>query len=139
MISMMIRPIWQEAKTVCTNTEEMMAAFEEVNSKETENEILVGSADVKALYPSLEIDHTAQIVSEEFNSSQYEVKEIDSRELSLYLAINLTPEELEKENISKYCHKRKSKKGAPPKITGCAIDNNVTSRYKPWDEPEREA
>ena len=49
MISMMIRPIWQEANTVCTNTEEMMAAFAEVNSKEIENEILVGSADVKAL------------------------------------------------------------------------------------------
>ena len=87
----------------------------------------------------MEINHAAQIVSQEFYNSEYEVKEIDSRELSLYLALNMKPEELEKENISQYCHKRRSNKGAPPKITGCATTNNVTNRYKPWDEPEREA
>ena len=136
---MIIRPIWQEAKTVSTNTEEMKAAFAEVNSKEIGNEILVCSADVKALYPSLEINHTAHIVAEEFYNSDYEVREIDSRELSLYLALNLKPEELEQENISQYCHKRKNKQGAPPKITGYAISNNISNRYKPWNEPEREA
>ena len=39
LISMMIRPIWQDAETVSTNTEEVMAAFqEEVNSKNITNE-----------------------------------------------------------------------------------------------------
>ena len=66
LISMMIRPLWQEADTVATNTEEMMAAFQDINAKEITNEILVGSADVKALYPSLEINHTAEIVSKVF-------------------------------------------------------------------------
>ena len=116
-----------------------MAAFhEEVNSKSITNEILVGSADVKALYPSLEIEHTAQIVSEEFYNSEYEAKEINKRELSLYLALNLKATEIEKLNLEKYCHKRQSNKGAPPKITGCAIDNNIANRYKPWIEPESE-
>ena len=139
LISMIIRPLWQEADTVATNTEEMMAAFQDINAKEITNEILVGSADVKALYPSLEINHTAEIVSKVFYESDYNIEEVNNRELSLYLALNLRKEELEKENISKFCHKRKSSKGAPPKITGCAIKNNITHRYEPWVEPEEEA
>ena len=58
-----------------------------MNNKGIKNEILVGSADVKALYPSLEINHTAKIVAEVFYKSDYSVKEIDKRELSLYLAL----------------------------------------------------
>ena len=130
---MLIRPLWQEEETISTNTEEVMAAFSEVNSKNITNEIAVGSADVKALYPSLDIEHTSHIVAETFFNSQYEFKEIDSRELSLYIALNLTQEQIEKEQISKYCHKRKSRKGAPPVITECAIDKKTSSRYKPWN------
>ena len=110
---MIIRTIWQESETVSTNTEEVLADFQEVNDKGINNEIVVGSADVKALYPSLEINHTAKIVAEVFYKSDYSVKEIDKRELSLYLALNLKKEELQKENISKYCYKRKSNKGSP--------------------------
>ena len=138
-ISIMIRPIWQDEESVCTNTEEMMAAIhEEVNSKNIKTEILVGSADVKALYPSLDIDHTAEIVAEMFFESEYQIKEVDARELSLYLALNMKTSEIEKENIKEYCHTRTNKKGAPPVITGCAIHNNPTNRYKPWDEPKQE-
>ena len=116
-----------------------MAAFQqEVNDKEIKTEILVGSADVKALYPSLDIDHTAEIVAEEFYRSEYEAKEVDTTELSLYLALNMKPKEIEEEHIKTYCHTRKSTKGAPPKITGCALNNNSTKRYTPWNEPEQE-
>ena len=136
LISKIIRPLWQEEETISTNTEEVMAAFSEVNNKNIDTEIVVGSADVKALYPSLDIEHTAHIVGESFYHSQYEFTEIDNRELSLYIVLNLTQEEIEAEKISKYCHKRKSNRGAPPVITGCATDNKPSNRYKPWDEPE---
>ena len=94
---------------------------------------------MKALYPSLDINHAAQVVSETFYESEYDIEEVNNRELSLYLALNLKQEELEKENISQFCHKRRSNKGITPVITGCAIDNNETKRYKPWIEPEQEA
>ena len=134
---MLIRPIWQDEESVCTNTEEVLASFQEVNERNIKTELLVGSADVKALYPSLNTDHTAEIVGQTFYESEYNFNEIDERELSLYLAINLKPEELEKREISQYCHKRRHKKGAPPKITGCAIDNKIENRYSPWLEPEK--
>ena len=96
------------------------------------------SYSVKALYPSLDIDHTADIVAEEFFKSEYQVQEVDTTELSLYLAVNMKPKEIEEEKIKEYCHTRKRSKGAPPKITGCAIDNNLAKNvflyltFKKW-------
>ena len=106
LLSMIIRPLWQDEETVCTNTKEVMAGIEEVNRKELETEILVASADVEALYPSLDIDHASEIVAKTFNEREYEFEEIDTRELSLYIALNLKPQELEAENISQYVHRR---------------------------------
>ena len=40
-----------------------MAAFNEVNNFIFTNTLIVGSADVKALYPSLDINHTAEVVA----------------------------------------------------------------------------
>ena len=114
-----------------------MAGIEEVNKKELETELLIASAVVKALYPSLDIDFASEIVAKTFYESDYKFEEIDTRELSLYLALNLKPQELEAENIKQYVHKRKYTRGAPTKITGCALDNNIDKRYSPWLEPEQ--
>ena len=137
-ISMIIRPLWQDEETVCTNTEEVMAKFNEINKKEIKSELLVGSADVKALYPSLDIEHASQIVAETFYKSEYTIEEVNTRELSLYLSLNMSPKELEEANIAQYCHTRKNKVGAPPKLSGSGIDNNIDNRYKSWIEPEEE-
>ena len=136
LISKIIRPIWQEEESISTNTEEVMAAVHDINKENIETELLVGSADVRALYPSLDINHTAEIVAQTFYESKYEMEETDSKEIGLYLAINMTAEEIEKEELTKYCPKRKNKYGAPPVITGCAIDNNPTNRHRPWTPPE---
>ena len=91
LLSKIIRPLWQDEETVCTNTEEVMAGIEEVNKKELETELLVASADVKALYPSLDIDFASEIVAKTFYESDYKFEEIDTRESSLYLVLNLNP------------------------------------------------
>ena len=44
------------------NTEEMMAEIARVNSEGLGENIIVGSTDVKTLYPSLDIDFTIQVV-----------------------------------------------------------------------------
>ena len=48
-------------------------------------EIVVGSADVKALYPSLDIDFTVDKVCEVFDDSDVKIEGIDTDELGLYL------------------------------------------------------
>ena len=134
-ISMILRPIWQQEETVCTNTEEVMAAFNDVNTKDITNTLTVGSADVKALYPSLDINHTAEIVANEFYESEYTIEDIDTNELSLYLVLNMSAQDITNNNLDNYCHKRKTNRGAPPTITGCATDNTPEKRFKPWIPP----
>ena len=51
------------------------------------DEVIIGSLDVKALYPSLDIDATADVVIESFQNSEFEVEGVDSQELGLYLAV----------------------------------------------------
>ena len=56
----------------------------------------IGSADVKALYPSIDIDFACEKVAEMYMSSNVEVDEdsVDKRELGLYLALNRPPTQL---------------------------------------------
>ena len=115
----------------------MMAAIKTTNEQsETEN-IIVGSADVKALYPSLDVESCAAVVSEMFENSDVKVEGIDSEEVGLYLALNLSEGELKNKNISQFCPKRKSKNGAPPTITGCALSKDKEKKMKPWLNREK--
>ena len=131
-VSTIIKPIWTHNENVCTNTEEMMAAIKETNEQNETEDIIVGSADVKALYPSLDVESCAKIVSEMFVESDVKVEGVDSEEIGLYLALNLNEEELKDKNISQFCPKRKNRHGAPPTITGCALNKDREKRMKPW-------
>ena len=55
LMSMILTEVWKEEESVCLNTEEMLADFEQVNDSHITEDIIIGSADVKALYPSLDI------------------------------------------------------------------------------------
>ena len=89
LISMLIRPLWQEEETISTNTEEVMAAFSEMNSKNITNEIAVGSADVKALYPSLDAVASSQLAFNAIMKSQVQTKGDNFAILSIYLYLML--------------------------------------------------
>ena len=60
---------------------------------------------------------------------------IDTRELGLYLALNLTPKKLTEKGLAPFCPKRKKARGRPT-ITGCAMDEKAENRYMPWNDPE---
>ena len=72
----------------------MMAAIKEVNDRNDNDELIIGSADVSALYPSLDINHTARITAEKFIESNIDMIGINTEELGLYLALNLTATQL---------------------------------------------
>ena len=69
---------------------------------------------------------------EVFQGSDLNVDGLDGSELGLYLALNKTEEELELLGLSDFCPKRKTNRGRPPVIIGCAMDESEESRYKPW-------
>lgn len=47
-------------ESVCLNTEEILANFKLLNDSHITEEIVVGSADVKALYPRLDVAYTVE-------------------------------------------------------------------------------
>ena len=59
LISMILREVIDEEVTVCENTEDMLASFRKINRDGgVPLNTMILSTDVKALYPSLDIDFT---------------------------------------------------------------------------------
>ena len=61
-MSVILTEVWKAEESVCLNTEEMLAGFKGVNDEE----VIIGPADVKALYPSLDISFAVEKVCEVF-------------------------------------------------------------------------
>lgn len=74
----------------------MLADFTELNDSQVMEDIpLVGSADVKVLYPSLDITFTVEKVCEVFHTSDaVKVVGLNTEELGLYLSLNRSEAEL---------------------------------------------
>ena len=64
-----------------------------------------------------------------------EVEAIDSRELGLYLALNVNRAKLREKGLAGFCPERKSNRGRPPTITGCAQRQKASRRFRPWKKP----
>lgn len=56
-----------------------------------------------------------------FYESKVDVVGVNAEEVGLYLAINRTEEELEREGISQFCQTRKTNIGRHPVITGSIL------------------
>ena len=85
LLSMILDPVW--------NTEEMLAEISRTN-EQTLTDVIIGLADVRALYPSLDIEFTIEKVCEEFRESEVKIEGVDYNKVGLYLALNMTPEQI---------------------------------------------
>ena len=74
-------------------------------------EIIIGSTDVKALYPSLDIDFTVAKVFEVIFDSSLSFEGLWYEEIALYVAIHRTPEDLRALQIDEVCPTRTSNRG----------------------------
>ena len=93
-----------EQETACSSTEEVLAAFNEVNkSSVLDQQCVIGSLDVKALYPSLDVPYVSRVVADMFLSSNVSVPSVNTKELGLYLALNRTPKELRDLGLADFC------------------------------------
>ena len=92
---------------------------------------------MKALYPSLDITFTIEKVCEVFHTSGVQVVALNAEELELYLSLNRSEAELRDLGLLRFCLRRKTNRGRPPTITGCAIDENNTKRFQPWTPVEQ--
>ena len=83
----------------------------------------------------MNIEFTVEKVCEMFYNSEVKVEGIDVGELGLYLALNRKELQLRKLDLLQFCPTRKTNRGRPPTITGCALDEDKVKRYGPWTPP----
>ena len=135
LLCLFIQDLTEGETTECENTEELIAEFTRVNNVGFEDPLILGSLDVKALYPSLDIPHTIEEVCEIFKSSCIKIEGIDYDEVVFYIAISKTQVEIDAMNIQDKCPRRKRKRGPRPNITGNGMKDNKEDRYEPWIMP----
>ena len=124
--------------TYVGGTEEMIAEVNKANDIQGDDDLIIGSADVVALYPSLDIGFTINKVCEVFYESSVKVEDVDYDELGLYLVLTMKPEELEELNLTDVCPTRKSNRGRPPTIIARSKEEKKEERFRPWNMPNKQ-
>ena len=136
LISIMLTDLYIHEKTVCMSTEGLLAEVERINDEGLEDGHIIGSMDVEALYPSLDVEFTVDKVCELFSNSTMNIDGINYKELTLYLSLNKTDEQLRTMGIHEVCPKRRSNRGPRPNMTGCGAEEKESDRYRPWVFPD---
>ena len=123
--------------TQCGSTEALLQEFEKVNNEGLVGETLVvGSLDIKSLYPSLDITRCAEVVREKLYESEIVFKGLEWKEVALYLRYHVTDEELEKLRLTKFCPRRRHNR-RPPIFVNSGRDAAKRKRYGPWRFPKK--
>ena len=69
LLCKILKDILESEESEFENTEDLISKIDEVNERELQGEYIIGSMDVKSLYPSLDIELTIKVVCEMFESS----------------------------------------------------------------------
>ena len=116
-MNLIVGEVWKNNNdSVCLSTEMMLAKIVRVNQSNAGNEIIIGSTDVKALYPSLDIDFTVAKVCEVIFESSLSFEGFWYEEIALYVAIHRTLEDLRALQIEEICPTRTTNRGGKPTV-----------------------
>jgi hypothetical protein len=144
LLKILADEIAERQETEVSSTEEMCEKIMELNKKlEAEEEglteeeiallkeVVIGSKDAKALYPSLEAEHSAKIIEQQVIESELTI-EVDQRALIFHMAATHSQEEINDRNLGDVCPKRRFNKNSRPGITS----KSVTGTQKEMDEAD---
>ena len=116
--------------------EEMCHAIKEVNKRTDIKNLVLFSTDISAMYPSLDVPEVARVAAELWEESDLELN-LDTEELSLYLAVTMKRGELEELGLGDVTHTRLKKGGASPGITTKEVISRQPSTKSLFKKPLR--
>ena len=124
----------KDSNTQCNSTEELLAEKEEVNREEVREKWVVGSMDITSLYPSLDIKRCAKVVRNELYASKLIFRNLQWKEISLYLVYNMARNELNEYGLEEHCPKRRRDR-RPPTFEASGSCRDRKKRHDPWIFP----
>ena len=136
-LSQILKPIIKEAESTCDSTEDLLHRVRHCNDSETLENCIIGSMDVEALYPSIDIDFSLSCCSKLLMESDITFESVDYSELGLFLSMTNSRDELLQNNLSDFCPRRENVSGRKPKLEASGIDNDAEVRWRNWIPPER--
>ena len=132
MLCILLREVTHESNTVCTSSEDLIAKINELNASGSLNKnCVIGSMDVKSLYPNLDITSVIEVVGQEFYVSDLVIEGVDYEEVGLYIALGRSREYIRKKKLTAVCPTRRSNRNKPL-ITGSGSILVKEDRFKPW-------
>ena len=136
LTNIILAPLADLCATQCDSTEDMLAEIEATNDRnEMGPSTVIGSLDVKSLYPSLDIPFSIEVVCREFDKSGILVDGVDYMELGLYISLNRKTEYINTVGLEDYCPKRRIGTGRPPTMTASGSKPKKEERWEPWKVP----
>ena len=123
----------------CSSTESMIAEIERFNNTRETRECAIFSLDVKALFPSLDIELCKEVVYNLICDSTVTIKNIDYGVAKKLMWFVSTKEERLSRGIEQFAPTRMSNAGRPPGLTGFFTENpdmwrHSQSRMSPIEE-----
>ncbi len=134
-LSIILKPFITLAEEACNSTEDMLWRINKCNAEVDLRNSMVGSFDVDALYPSIDVDFSIEKCMELILENEFQYKNFDILEVVLYLSIMTEKEERIKEGIDKFCPSRGV--GRPPTITSSGGKSNYKKRWQGWKKPDK--
>ncbi|KAJ8028681.1 hypothetical protein HOLleu_30990 [Holothuria leucospilota] len=130
-----IRPLISSAPESCDSTEDLLARIFELNGEK--KEIIIGSMDVKALYPSIDIDLATEKTCELLEMSDIKFEGVNPIELGLFLkVIELESNIVLPSIFTPFCPTRTSNRGRKPTLVGNISKPNEKIRWSNWEKPK---
>ena len=138
VMNLIVGEVWKNNRdSVCLSTEEMCAEIDRVNQVNANSPIVIGSTDVKALYPSLDIDFTVSKVCEVISQSTLRFEGLWYEEIALYVAVHTSQEDLQIQRLDEVCPSRTTNRGSKPTVKSL-VHSSIEKRYNNWRKPSRE-
>ena len=137
-LSRILQPYIKQVPEICDSTADMLARVEKCNQEKDLKNCIIGSFDVEALYPSIDVDFAVEKCLELIMENNIKFKGIDFDEVGLYLALTVNKKELAKEGIIDFCPTR-CMSGRPPTVTSSGKNKDYEKRWNNWTRPVRKA
>ena len=93
-LSSIIKPFINEAEEPCNSTEDLLYRISTCNRENDVKYCIIGSFDVKALYPSIDIEFAVKKCEELMMISNINLDNFDITEVGLYLEIVMSKAKL---------------------------------------------